>query len=125
MAQPLDKPPVSAYRSCGAPALTRSVFKQTWFHRGWLKRPLNGAQFKATAGQVPEWFGRLTLKEKDALKVMIDARGQSLNTLEKARSVIPARNDFALSAVVDASTDKRRLQRARRSGVCAPLHAFV
>ena len=60
---------------------------------------------RQTQAQVPEWFGRLTLKEKDALKVMIDARGQSLNTLEKALGVIPALNDFARPLLTQALTN--------------------
>lgn len=53
---------------------------------------------------MPEWFGALTHTEKDALKAMTDARGQSLNTLEKALGVIPALNDFARPLLTQALT---------------------
>ena len=60
---------------------------------------------------MPEWFGALTHTEKDALKAMTDARGQSLNTLEKALVGYSGAARLC-PAVVDASIDKRWLQRA-------------
>ena len=103
MAQPLDKP-LSASPVPVEHRRHYRLFKHVvppWLVETTTERR---SALRQTQAQVPEWFGRLTLKEKDALKVMIDARGQSLNTLEKALGVIPALNDFARPLLTQALT---------------------
>lgn len=104
MAQPLDKP-LSASPVPVEHRRHYRLFKHVvppWLVETTTERR---SALRQTQAQVPEWFGRLTLKEKDALKAMIDARGQSLNTLEKALGVIPALNDFARPLLTQALTN--------------------
>ena len=110
MAQPLDKP-LSASPVPVEHRRHYRLFKHVvppWLVETTTERR---SALRQTQAQVPEWFGGLTLKEKDALKAMIDVRGQSLNTLEKALGGYSGAARLC-PAVVDASIDKRWLQRA-------------